>query len=380
MWVHPINQKRAELGEFHHLFNDLKEDEKKFFQYFRMSHNKFLELLDILEPDLSFQNSSFRRAISKEERLAVALRFFATGDTFRTIAFSYRLGETTVRKIVYGCCDAIWKNLGPLVIPSPSKETWINSERVFNKMWNFPNCVAAIDGKHVVTDKPPNSGSLFFNYKKTFSIVLLAFVDAHCKFIAIDVGAYGRNSDGGIFANSAIGKKLLKNTLDLPQDKSLPGTNEIMPHVFVGDEAFPLQKHVMRPYPGNEILNNEDVKIYNYRLSRARRVSENAFGILTKRFRIYQRRLQIIPEHLDKVVLATCCLHNFLRNDTCHWTEADEDNQSPQGLRDISGIGGSSTTVAIEIRNKFKNYFNGTGSVSWQTAIVRKGKRKNLEM
>lgn len=276
---------------------------------------------------------------------------------------------------MYGTCEAIWKNLRPLVIPSPSKETWRKNERDFHRLWNFPNCIAAIDGKHVVTDKPPNSGSLYYNYKKTFSIVLLAFVDANCKFTAIDVGAYGRNSDGGIFANSAIGQKLLKNTLDLPEDKSLPGTNEIVPHVFVGDEAFPLHKHLMRPYPGSEIMNNQEIKIYNYRLSRARRVSENAFGILTKRFRIYQRRLQIIPEHTDKVVLATCCLHNFLRNDTCHWNEADEDNQ-PKGIRDISRIGGSSTTLAMEIRNKFKNYFNSiTGSVSWQTATVRKGKR-----
>lgn len=145
------------------------------------------------------------------------------------------------------------------------------------------------------------------------------------------MGAYSRNSDGRIFVNSAIGKKLLKNVLDLPQEKSLPGTNEILPHVFVGDEGFPLHEYIMRRYPGREMLNNEETKIYNYRLSRARRVSENSFGILTKRFRIYQRRLQIIPEHMDKVVLATCCLHNFLRSDTCHWTEYDKDNRPSQG-------------------------------------------------
>ncbi|CAG9823797.1 unnamed protein product [Phaedon cochleariae] len=74
MWVHPINQKRANLGEFHHLFSDLREDEHKFFQYFRMSPSKFSELLNILEPALTFQNTPFRRAISKEERLAVALK------------------------------------------------------------------------------------------------------------------------------------------------------------------------------------------------------------------------------------------------------------------------------------------------------------------
>lgn len=73
-WIHPINRKRLNLGEFHHLFNDLKEDENKFFQYFRMSPTKFSELGDILEHELTFQNTSFRRAVSKEERLAVALR------------------------------------------------------------------------------------------------------------------------------------------------------------------------------------------------------------------------------------------------------------------------------------------------------------------
>lgn len=89
--------------------------------------------------------------------------------------------------------------MGPLVLPSPTKETWIKNEQDFKRLWNFPNCIAAIDGKHVVSDKPPNSGSLYFNYKKSFSIVLLAFVDAHCKFTVIDVGAYGRKSDGSIW-------------------------------------------------------------------------------------------------------------------------------------------------------------------------------------
>ncbi|KAB0801381.1 hypothetical protein PPYR_05735 [Photinus pyralis] len=244
-------------------------------------------------------------------------------------------------------------------------------------LWNFPNCLAAIDGKHVITDKPPNSGSLYFNYKKSFSVILLAFVDAHCRFTAVDVGAYGRSSDGGVFANSTIGKKILSNALDIPEPKTLPGCNLRLPHVFVGDEAFPLHNNLMRPYPGRQCLNNEEVKIYNYRLSRARRVSENAFGILVKRFRIYQRHLQIDPDKLDKVILATCCLHNFLRNDTCHWTEEQHETiVRPEGIENIPGIGGASTTNAMGVRDSFKNYFNSpNGSVSWQTEMVRRGKR-----
>lgn len=89
----------------------------------------------------------------------------------------------------------------------------------------------------------------------------------------------------------------------------------VLPHVIVADEAFPLQNHVMRPYHGNELADDDEKRTYNYRLSRARNTSEDAFGILTKRFRIYERKLQIWPDHMTTCVLATLVLHKFLGDD-----------------------------------------------------------------
>lgn len=83
--------------------------------------------------------------------------------------------------------------------------------------------MVAIDGKHVTIQAPPNSGSQYFCYKKTFSIVLLALVDAHYNFIAVDVGSVGKNSDGGITAHSKLGKALDQNKLNVASKEPLPG-------------------------------------------------------------------------------------------------------------------------------------------------------------
>ena len=123
----------------------------------------------------------------------------------------------------------------------PSADEWRFIAGRFEERWNFPLCCGALDGKHVVIKAPVQSGSQFYNYKGTFSLVLLAVVDAEYCFRVIDVGGYGRTSDGGILANSAFGAALQSGTLQLPADLPLPGADHRgpQPHVFVADEAIP---------------------------------------------------------------------------------------------------------------------------------------------
>lgn len=74
--------------------------------------------------------------------------------------------------------------------------------------WNFPHCLGSIDGKHILIQKPKHGGSEYFNYKQHESIVLMAVVDASYKFVTIDVGRSGSNSDGGIWESSVFGRAL----------------------------------------------------------------------------------------------------------------------------------------------------------------------------
>ena len=252
----------------------------------------------------------------------------------------------------------------PLTMPKPTTEQWKKIAEEFRNISNFPNCIGALDGKHVVIQAPANSGSQFFNYKKTFSIVLLALVDAHYRFIAVDIGGYGKNSDGGLFANSKLGKTLEENKLNVPKDKPLPNTQNIMPHVIVADEAFPLKRYLLRPYPGSQIQNDRAKRIFNYRLSRARRVSENVFGILSQKFQLYNRRLRIKPENADKIIMTTCILHNFIRDSNNNVQDHTIDKNTDTQLQNLPQQGGNASNTA------FKEFFmTENGRVEWQDTI-----------
>ena len=167
---------------------------------------------------------------------------------------------------------------GFLSAPKDSME-WKGVAKKFENKWNFHNCVGAIDGKHVMIQAPPREGSRFFNYKKYHSIVLMAVVNANYEFIMVDVGDYGRLSDGSVFANCHLGYAMNNELLNLPPPERLPGTNKEFPYMFVGDEAFPLKEFMMKPYSLASLGPTE--RIFNYRLSRAHRIVENAFGIAT---------------------------------------------------------------------------------------------------
>lgn len=297
-------------------------------------------------------------------------RFLATGDSFRTIATSYRLGHSTVQSIIIQVCEAIIKNLMSLTMPKPITDQWKKIAEEFWDIWNFPNCIGALDGKHVTIQAPANSGSQFFNYKKMFSIVLLALVDAHYRFIAVDIGGYGKNSDGGLFANSKLGKALEKNKLNVPTDNALPNTQNVMPYVIVGDEAFPLKKYLLRPYPGSQILGDKSKRIFNYRLSRARRVSENAFGILSQKFQLYNRRLKLKPENADKIILTTCILHNYIRDYNINVQDYALNHSTDTGLQNLPRQGGSAANTTFAVRDAFKDFFiTEHGRVEWQDSI-----------
>ena len=207
--------------------------------------------------------------------LLVPHRYLVTGDVITMIAYNFRIGVSTARQIILDVCTAIWDALASIHMPVPSEVEWHSIADDFFARWNFPNCIGAIDGKHVMIQCPVNSGSLFYNYKSYFSIVLLAVASADYRFVTVDIGAYRSSNDSGVLNKTALFKCLKKKKLGIPPSKQLPNdTKEThVPHVLLGDEAFPLHYDLMQPFVRNALTNERC--IFNYRLSRARKVVGN---------------------------------------------------------------------------------------------------------
>uniref|UniRef100_A0AAZ1Y682 DDE Tnp4 domain-containing protein n=1 Tax=Oreochromis aureus TaxID=47969 RepID=A0AAZ1Y682_OREAU len=158
-------------------------------------------------------------------------------------------------------------------------------------------------------------------------------------------------------------------TLHLPPDQPLPGGEHrgAQPHVFVADEAFPLRRELMRPFPGR--LLPLERRIFNYRLSRARMIVEGAFGVLSSQWRMYRRPMELRPEIAEKCVKATCVLHNFLRCLDERGAPAVR-SVAPAVVEPLHSLGrvaaNNSSREAVLVREKFMAHFSAEGAVTWQ--------------
>ncbi|XP_061514113.1 putative nuclease HARBI1 [Anopheles gambiae] len=346
LWKH-----RKRNGQYYVLFPELLKQEDKFFQYMRMSKKTFYFILRKIEPFIA-KLPTHTPYISPEERLMVTLRFLSTGLPFKSLSFTFCIAHNTIGTIVYETCEAIWKTLNEEFIPFPTTSAFNKVEREFLNKWKFPNCIGAIDGKHVRVKAPSKSGTQYFNYKKYFSLHLQAVADANSKFIAVDVGEYGSRCDSGVFKSSTLYQLIQSNRLNIPPPKPLPGTRQDVPHVLIGDQGYPLKTFLLRPYPDSE----DPAKLhFNELLSIARRCVECAFGILVAKWRCLKTELQVTPEHVTLIVQTTCLLHNICM-------EFKEPLPNPAKNTRASDINynranNHSSHQATDLRDYFKNYF-----------------------
>ena len=150
-------------------------------------------------------------------KLAITLRYLATGSSYKTLAFAFRVASNTICLFIPEVVDAIVSEYGDLVAMPESPDGWRAVARGFRSRWNFHHCVGAVDGKHIRIVKPNNTGSQYHhNYKGFFSVILFAIVGPDYRFMYADIGVNGSTSDCSVYNASTLKVYLASNDIGLP--------------------------------------------------------------------------------------------------------------------------------------------------------------------
>ena len=206
------------------------------------------------------------------------------------------------------------------------------------QLFNISTCAGAIDGSHIPITPPVLNHTDYYNRKGWYSVILQAVVDHQYLFRDINVGWPRSVLDARVLAHSALFMKAEEGTILDGQSKQIEGCT--IPVFLIGDSAYPLLKWLIKPYPENDHM-TEQRRNFNYQLSRARIVVENAFGRLKARWSRLMKKNDMNVKNIHHVIAACCVLHNLCEihgeffDD--NWISGDENERQQPAVQAPAG-------------------------------------------
>ena len=175
---------RLECSIYFKVFKLLEQtDPMSFMLYMRLSPSFFKEILARLSPRLERKHRTGFEPLPPGFKFAICLRYLSSGESYNDLSVHWCVSKSSVHNIIVEVCSAIIDEFMDEQLHIPrSKEEWIDEADQFRRRWDLPNCVGAIDGKHVRIRCPARGASRYYNYKKFHSILLLAVVDSNLRF------------------------------------------------------------------------------------------------------------------------------------------------------------------------------------------------------
>ena len=283
--------------------------DRKWLESYRISKDMFEQLTRDLQ-GLQRQVTRLRNPVPVRTIVAMLLKRLGKGLDYREIGDKFGIGTSTACMKVNEATQLLVRSKIHII---SRLQRGIDFQRIINgfqRKWNFPQCLGAIDGTHIPIKAPLIHHGDYYNRKSFHSVILQGVCDSQCCFTDVFAGWPGRAHDSRVFGRSQIGKMITGGRL-IPNDANLSRVidNHIIEPFLIGDPAYSISKHLMKNYPGSNLAPEKEH--FNYRLSRARIQIERAFGRLKGRWRCLLNPLDC---DLDKVVLhatSACILHNI---------------------------------------------------------------------
>lgn len=278
-----------------------------------------------------------RNAIPVEKRVGASLWRLATGECYRLCGLMIGLSKSAVVK----CCHEFVQELCLLkgnYIKFPTNRAEVQAKvNGFSERSKIPNIVAAVDGTHVPIKAPKTNHEDYFNRKHFYSFVLQGAVDAAGLYLSVSTGYPGSLHYARVLRLSQLFDAAENDLILAEPTVDVNGT--IVRPLIVADSAYPLKPWLLCPFKDNGALNREQKK-FNEELSKARIVSEHAYGLTKGRWRVLQKRLDEDSDRIPDTIVACCILHNIciIRGDRYEIESDDSDDDNGIPSRGAQGI------------------------------------------
>lgn len=283
-------------------------DDNRWLENFRMTKASVFSLTNLLRPHIERQNTHYRLAIPPIVRVACTLFKLCQGASLLLCSEFFAIGISTTSGIIRAVVKAVNDELrSEISWPIENRLQLIMAQ--FREFSGLPGVVGAIDGTHFHIRKPNDSPADYFYFKSGgFTMQCQALVDRDKKFLDISVGMPGSTNDARQLRRSMLYRRATTTNLFDPAD-SIEGFTPYL----VGDKGYPILPWLITPY--RDLPNGRrsvQESLFNRKLSRARSVVENAFGILKQSFRELHSASDLHVTLLPDVVVCCCILHNLL--------------------------------------------------------------------
>ena len=282
--------------------------DRDWIENFRDSRSTSLILCEQLKPSIQRRTTQLCKSICVEHRVAITLWGPATCGEYHTIAHLFGVARCTVCVIVHDTCKAIVDVLLKTYIKFPQGDDLSNVVAGFKNKWGMIQCAGSIDGCHDPVLPPALNHTDYYNRKGWYSILVQAAVDHNYLFTNVCVGWPGSVHDARVLANSSIYRKASQKEILCSEMVKVDGTG--IPIFLIGDSAYPWSSWLMKSFAHNS-NHTRSQQSFNYHLSRACILVENAFDRLKARWRRLMKRNDMNIDNIPCVVTVCCILHNM---------------------------------------------------------------------
>ncbi|XP_030254806.1 putative nuclease HARBI1 [Sparus aurata] len=260
------------------------------FERYRFTSQSIIYIHNLIRPYISnITNRS--HALTSQQILCVALRFFANGSFLYNVGDAEHLSKATVCRAVRKVCLAL-KRLLPIFVIFPGHKPVRAIKEEFHRIAGFPSVIGYIDGTHIPITAPSHNEADYVNRKSIHSINVQIVCDAAYIISNVEAKWPGSVHDSRIYRESNLSNRLQRGEFD---------------GHLLGDRGYPCQPRLLTPYPDPEPSPQQN---FNRAHCRTRARVEMTIGLLKARFQCL-RHLRVTPERAFNIIVACVVLHNI---------------------------------------------------------------------